>query len=160
MLRRPCLSAFLLLGACAAPAHLPRAPLAPPPSGDRVEVVMPERSLSESAPARPAAEATPAEPALRTRVLHRTVIETVEVPVEVQASRTEDDDAYREQFVYDDYLRDRPRGYRRTTTPFPVSTVIGAGVGAVIGHQRGHRGRGALIGSGIGLLFDLHRWSR
>ncbi len=43
---------------------------------------------------------------------------------------------------------------------FPVNTLIGAGVGAIIGNQNGSSGRGATIGSGIGLLFDLGRWTR
>jgi hypothetical protein len=61
---------------------------------------------------------------------------------------------------YDDYLRYRSsyrhRSYRRSR--FPVNTVVGAGIGAIIGHQRGRRDRGALIGGGVGLLFDLNRW--
>ena len=43
---------------------------------------------------------------------------------------------------------------------FPVNTLIGAGVGAIIGNQNGSSGQGATIGSGIGLLFDLGRWTR
>lgn len=45
--------------------------------------------------------------------------------------------------------------YRRSS--FPVNTAIGAGLGAIIGHQSGRRDRGAAIGAGIGLLFDLAR---
>lgn len=41
---------------------------------------------------------------------------------------------------------------------FPVNTAVGAGLGAIIGHQSGHRDEGAAIGAGIGLLFDLARW--
>ncbi|HEY3226883.1 MAG TPA: glycine zipper family protein [Planctomycetota bacterium] len=42
--------------------------------------------------------------------------------------------------------------------PFVSDTVLlGAGVGAIIGHQSGHRTRGALIGAGAGFLLD--RWS-
>lgn len=47
------------------------------------------------------------------------------------------------------------RTWRRST--FPINTALGAGLGAIIGHQRGRRGRGALIGGGVGLLFDLAR---
>ncbi|MBX3463401.1 MAG: glycine zipper family protein [Planctomycetes bacterium] len=43
---------------------------------------------------------------------------------------------------------------------FPVHTAMGAGIGAVIGHQSGHRGRGALVGGSFGLLLDLGRWVR
>ena len=49
--------------------------------------------------------------------------------------------------------------YPRST--FPVNTVLGAGIGAVIGNQHRHRAaRGAWIGGGIGLLLDLAsgRW--
>ena len=41
--------------------------------------------------------------------------------------------------------------YRRR---FPLgSTLVGAGLGAIIGHQSGNRDRGAAIGAGLGLLF-------
>ncbi len=52
--------------------------------------------------------------------------------------------------------------YRRPVreTAFPVNTLLGAGLGAVIGHQSGRRDRGAAIGAGLGLLFDLGRWHR
>ncbi len=49
---------------------------------------------------------------------------------------------------------------RRGTSPFPWSTAVGAGLGAVIGHQSGRRDRGLAWGAGLGLLFDLDRWSR
>jgi len=65
----------------------------------------------------------------------------------------------RSHSTYDDYLYRRGVDrVRRRGTRFPVNTVVGAGVGAVIGHQRGRRDRGALIGAGLGLLFDLNRW--
>ncbi|MCA8942860.1 MAG: hypothetical protein KDB80_09905 [Planctomycetes bacterium] len=35
------------------------------------------------------------------------------------------------------------------------NTLLGAGLGAIIGHQSGHRDRGAAIGAGFGLLLDL-----
>lgn len=50
------------------------------------------------------------------------------------------------------YGRDRYRAR------FPWNTALGAGLGAVIGHQSGHRDEGAAIGAGLGLLFDLTRW--
>ena len=52
-----------------------------------------------------------------------------------------------------------PSAYERYRTRhrFPINTVIGAGVGAVIGNQRGRRSRGAWIGGSIGLMFDLMR---
>jgi len=36
--------------------------------------------------------------------------------------------------------------------------LLGAGVGAIIGHQSGHRTRGAFIGAGAGLLLDSMMW--
>lgn len=50
--------------------------------------------------------------------------------------------------------------YRRYQTPFPVNTVIGAGLGAMLGHHgSGHHYEGAWIGGALGFLGDLHRWS-
>ncbi|MEO6596265.1 MAG: hypothetical protein ABIP94_16070 [Planctomycetota bacterium] len=53
------------------------------------------------------------------------------------------------------------RGYyprARWSGPFfPVHAAVGAGIGAVIGNQHGHRGRGAFLGGSLGFLFDLHR---
>jgi len=40
-------------------------------------------------------------------------------------------------------------------TTFPINTLLGAGVGAVIGHQSHHQSEGAWIGAGAGLLLDL-----
>lgn len=56
---------------------------------------------------------------------------------------------------YREHYRHEQRYYR---SRFPWNTAIGAGLGAVIGHQSGRRDRGAAIGAGIGLLFDLARW--
>jgi hypothetical protein len=39
----------------------------------------------------------------------------------------------------------------------PWGTIFGASVGAVVGDASGHRGRGAAIGAGVGLLLDLSR---
>jgi hypothetical protein len=44
--------------------------------------------------------------------------------------------------------------------PFvPVATFVGAGVGSALS-RCGHRAEGALLGAGIGLLFDLGRLAR
>lgn len=57
---------------------------------------------------------------------------------------------------YDDgyYVRSSYQG----SSTFPWHTAVGAGLGAVIGHQSGHRSEGAWIGAGYGLLLDLARW--
>jgi hypothetical protein len=47
---------------------------------------------------------------------------------------------------------------RRPQPTFPWHTAVGAGLGAVIGHQSGHRSEGAWIGAGYGLLLDIARW--
>lgn len=98
---------------------------------------------------------------------YRTVIEFVQVPVDdlsiAYSERAPDPSAEIPAVrysTYDDYLRYRRNGRFRQPNRFPVNTAIGAGIGAIIGHRRGGRGRGALIGGGIGLLFDLGRWSR
>lgn len=92
---------------------------------------------------------------------YRTLIETieVEVPGDVQGQAEPYVNSGRGYSTYDDYLYNR-RNYRdrQRGTRFPINTVVGAGVGAIIGHQRGRRDRGALIGGGVGLLFDLNRW--
>ncbi len=60
---------------------------------------------------------------------------------------------------YDRYLDQRFERSRRPTA-FPINTAVGAGIGAVIGNQRGRSRQGAWIGAGVGLLFDLGRWAR
>jgi len=50
--------------------------------------------------------------------------------------------------------------YHPYETPFPVNTVLGAGIGAIIGHQSHHQAQGAWIGGAIGFLADLGRWYR
>ncbi|MFT4515572.1 MAG: hypothetical protein ACI89X_003262 [Planctomycetota bacterium] len=155
--------------ACAAPPTFTRAPLVPllpvdAPAVDAgreaADAGRADRDQSASAPgiAQPHYYAAPAAPT------YRTLIETVEVevPVEVQVPAQPSVvyvDSGRGYSTYDDYLYNR-RVYRarRRGTRFPVNTVVGAGVGAIIGHQRGRRDRGALIGGGIGLLFDWNRW--
>ena len=46
---------------------------------------------------------------------------------------------------------------RRSREPFvPAATILGAGIGSALSH-RGNRAEGALLGAGIGLIFDLQR---
>ncbi len=100
-------------------------------------------------------------------VTYRTVTQLVEVPSRDQDGG--DVDAYRvdpyrvDPYYGAPYYYDyEPRYYyghrRHRETTFPVGTLVGAGVGAAIGRHNGHRGRGAWIGGGIGLLLDLNRW--
>ena len=156
----------LALSACAAPQPLPRRALAPAPSPiSAAPVKIPNRVRAEAferaAPAvapRAGQWASPApNPARPAAPTHRSFVERVEVPVErvvevAPALQRYDD--------YDDYLARRRAGRRRDPNPFPVNTTFGAGVGAILGHQSGRRDEGALIGAGLGLVFDLARWSR
>lgn len=61
---------------------------------------------------------------------------------------------------YDPYLDPYWRVRRSREIWFPIDTVIGAGIGSAIGRHGRHRWRGAWIGGGIGLMFDLHRLLR
>lgn len=156
----------LVAGACAAPKPLPRQALAPAAAttvpaeieAGRVRTEAVERRTPPVEVAPPQQPNVPIEPnpARPSAPVFRSFVETVEVPVE----RVVEVEVPRQGYDrYDAYVDSR-RVRRRGTTPFPVGTAIGAGVGAIIGHQDGNRGRGALIGSGIGLLLDLSRWSR
>ena len=164
----------LLATACATPEGLPRAPLVPPVAIEK-PVIKSERVRADSDRSPPTAidqPASPRDPQSITGVAppnYRTIVETVEVPVEVEIPVdvrmprrriAGDGRGYYYEPNYDDYVRYRRSGRRWRPSGFPVNTAIGAGVGAIIGHQRGRRDRGALIGGGIGLLMDLNRWSR
>jgi hypothetical protein len=165
----------LMAASCTSPQPLPRARLAPPPQ-ERAPVVFAEQVEAEAArsnrdrsPPLPHASrrAMAGDPAGDELPAYRTVTEFVEVPVEdlsiAYSERAPDSSAEIPAVrysTYDDYLSYRRNGRLRQPNRFPVNTAIGAGIGAIIGHRRGGRGRGALIGGGIGLLFDLGRWSR
>jgi hypothetical protein len=61
----------------------------------------------------------------------------------------------RSRYGYGGYGTHRSYGF------FPWNTLLYGGLGAVIGHQSGHRDRGLAIGAGVGLLFDTlgaRRW--
>ena len=50
-------------------------------------------------------------------------------------------------------------GPRFVYLPFISNNVLlGAGIGAIIGHQSGHRTQGAVIGAASGLLLDSMNW--
>lgn len=144
-----------LLIACSAPRHLELAPQVPP-----LAAAAPRADLERDAGTRAAADRSPSRPMAElpsmneTTVAFRSVVEVVEVPQPVAA-----DSEYGQQarYYYDDWQPDRYRYQERRRGWFPVGTAVGAGVGAVIGNQSGRRGRGAAIGAGLGLLFDINR---
>lgn len=149
------------VAACAGPRSLPRAAVVPPLDLAAPEVFVEPRARADAdrSPPLPAggfddfgpSDRGDPSPGLRDRV----IIQTVEV--EVPAPRASFAPAGDLDYGY--YVAS-PRygvGGARPRSRFPINTAIGAGVGAVIGHQRGRRDRGALIGGGVGLMLDLMR---
>lgn len=169
------LALLLLTASCAAPKLQPRAQLAPPLQLERpamtVDRMAAQAGRADRDQSKAATQASPStwlgrdDGFLPARPTYRTITEEVEVPVEVPVEietaqpRVALSRGSRQYYsTYDDYLYSR-RAYRPSRgSQFPVNTVVGAGLGAIIGHQRGRRDRGALIGGSIGLLFDLNRW--
>ena len=127
-----------LLAACAAPPPLPRAALVPmydlpsvtlarqsaPPVARQPAIQRGQPSFVDSARDQQSVAA-----------IYRTVVEIVEVPVEVPAEvpPAAEPERPRDCWQYDDYLRYRTScsPYRRSQ--FPINTVVGAGIGAIIG---------------------------
>lgn len=147
----------LALGACAATKPTPRRALAPatskvaaPAVSARVYTEAAERLAPRRAPAA-AAASNVARPYAVPRAVVVEEVESAPAPPSAAAPAYD---------VYQGYLERRGRPRRRAPNPFPVNAAVGAGLGAVLGHQAGRRDEGALIGGGIGLLFDLGRWSR
>jgi len=153
------LASVLAFAACAgAPAsRLAPTPLGLPTAAARLES---SRADGDRAPARPGAPspfvhdpairtlyggATPAWPAAEPEVAASGV--TVDTPPAAAATASA-------VAVHDAYP------YRPAREPFvPAATIFGAGLGAALS-ACGHRGEGALLGAGIGLLFDLQRAGR
>lgn len=168
-------ASLFAVAACSVPQPALRRVEAPPP---RVEVSEVERTGARSA--------TPVDPAASDRYLEeeanrrreelpendplpqQTVY--VEVPVEVPVERRV---YYRDHYEprhYDVVHYGPSYGYRshyrhhgyyghRHHRGHAVlgRTLVGAGLGAIIGHQSGRRDKGAAIGAGIGFLSGLLR---
>ncbi|MBM3974945.1 MAG: hypothetical protein FJ301_12690 [Planctomycetes bacterium] len=155
----PLLSCLLAFAACAA-APSPRlalTPLGAPTAAGRIETVRADADRSAAPVGAPSpfvhdpairalyGDAAPAGTTAASDVA--TTGATVDAPS--AATTTAPTIA-----VYDAY------GYRRAREPFvPAATVFGAGLGAALS-ARGHRSEGALLGAGIGLLFDLQNAGR
>jgi hypothetical protein len=129
-----------------------------------VRVLQPEAPPPRAAAAGPAS--LPPEPARPGRSGERAVTEEAatelyldhEIARRRQVAAVEPPPRVVERPVADDWSRAYEAEYRNYRSRFPWSTAAGAGLGAIIGHQSGHRGEGAAIGAGLGLLFDLGRW--
>jgi hypothetical protein len=162
-----CTSILLLLGAActstAPMARLPQTPLLDTNAPIVRDQPAPNRTAADQSPPIPGVEPEfrqVAEP----EPVYRTVTQTVEVPTYTTPPAAQPDYYQVPQYYNYGYGYYEPRAryrYGRHREPwFPINAAVGAGIGAVIGHQRGHRDRGALIGGAWGLLFDIGRWAR
>ena len=163
-MRIPTILALLAFAACSAPRHLDLLPQVPPlaSEGPRADLERDagKRASTDLSPPLP----MPAEPVEfgGGSVTYRTVVEVQEAP---PPPAPEPEYRYVDRYVsVDDYgyrggvgYGYGGYGYRRRGPWFPINTAVGAGLGAIIGHQSGRRGRGAWIGGGVGLLLDLNR---
>ena len=157
--------AFLLglslfpLAACSSPEYAMRVPQSPAPA-------MPLAPTTAPRPAPPAI--APATDEAATRAWLDQEIERnryVPPPPPVEEREPVADAGRISQVVsdprYDPYYQPYYRYGPRYESPpsrgttFPLNTAVGAGIGAIIGHQSGHRGQGAWIGGSLGLLMDL-----
>ncbi|MCB9890610.1 MAG: hypothetical protein H6832_08680 [Planctomycetes bacterium] len=75
-----------------------------------------------------------------------------------EAARTSSVRYYGSGYYDSGYYDSRYYGPRRYRNPVPWNTLFYGGLGAIIGHQYGHRDRGLAIGAGFGLLQDALRW--
>lgn len=147
----PCLLAF---AACAATpsTRLAPTPLGAPSAAARIAIV---RADADRGPA-PAGAPSPFvhDPAIRSlygeTVTTPAAAPAVEAPVATPAAATATASTVT-------YAHGEAYPCWRAREPFvPVATIFGAGLGAALSAS-GHRGEGALLGAGFGLLFDLQR---
>lgn len=157
---RTCLLSSLLLAGCAAAPTMGRVPQVPALATTEAQPQDEVRLRTDADRRPPVATFDEVAAPPSTAVAYRTFTRTVEVPVEVVVEREvpvqtgggHQGSTYGSGY---DYERRRHRaGW------FPVHTVVGAGVGAIIGRHHGHSRRGAWIGAHTGLLFDMARWWR
>lgn len=149
----PCLLAFAACSA-APPARLAPTPLGAPGAAVRLEAVRADADRSRA----PAGASSPFVHDASIRALYGdagAATPTVDPAVEAgAASPSGVSTASATVAIPETYA------WRREREPFvPAATIFGAGLGAALS-ACGSRGEGALLGAGIGLLFDLQRAAR
>lgn len=165
-MRQIAFAAVLTFAACAAPHVAERTAAVP------LGAAVPKADLAKDQGLRAAADrsaplpesATPSLASSVASVSYRTVTEVVETPAPQPVAETAPGYAYDTSYAGAGGYYYPYAPVRRYREPwFPVGTVVGASIGAAFDHGHWHHGRGhwhgngALIGGGIGLLFDLPR---
>jgi hypothetical protein len=166
----------LSFAACSTPQYAERMPIRPAPS---MPLAPTAQQMAQPVAPSPAPQAAPLDDAATKAWLDQQIDQNRYVPpppppppVQVVERVVERPVYVRERVAYESYPSYGYDGYysyqpyyygsyqrRSYHSTFPLNTALGAGVGAIIGHQSGHRGRGAWIGGGLGLLLDLNsRW--
>jgi len=139
--------------ACSSPEYARRMPHSPAPAMPLARTSPPPSALPSGAPS--------TDEAATRAWLDEEIERHRYVPPPVEESEPVADAARTVQVGsdprYDPYYQYGPRYESPPShgTTFPLNTVVGAGLGAVIGHQSGNRGQGAWIGGSLGLLVDL-----
>lgn len=149
------------LGACQGPGWATPTPIQPVPPAVHAPVVQPRQAPVQQQAPRPSTTNEAATNAWLDQQIERNryvpppppaqpVVTPPPAP-EPQVVYVEGDPYYRPIYYYGHRYDYRPA----PATTFPLHTAVGAGLGAIIGHQSGHKGEGAWIGGGLGLLMDL-----
>jgi hypothetical protein len=151
---RPCcILAVAALAACAGARPAPRLPATPLAAPVTVAAEARARADADRAPAMPGAPSPfVADP--QVRLLYRMAWTEPQAPVVESAAPA----AAAPPPGWSDpaYVVPAAAAPRRRAPFVPVGTVLGAGIGGALS-TRSHRAEGALLGAGIGLLFDLQR---
>lgn len=136
---------LMVLAACSAPhvGRTPVPPLAVSPvvrAGERTRAAATDEEATKLWLEQEAQRARERNPERPPEPVYQVVERTVYVPGDGHAHHPHDP-------------------YHHPHPTFPWNTAVGAGLGAIIGHQSGHRDEGAWIGAGIGFLFDFANWN-
>lgn len=146
----------MLLAACAPARYAARTePVPPAPVQESAQVTHPAMPQHDEAATQKwlegeierAKEVQPPPPPPRVEVVER----VVEKPVRVY-----DSDPYyaRTYYPYGYGYSYYPYATPRRSSTFPANTILGAGVGALIGRHNHRTARGVWIGSSLGFLLD------